>query len=81
MSRDPRHGEPVGLAQVAGLAVAFKALVKRNGGRIELTEADLLEARGLHVYVEADEQRMVATLVDGKPPDVPRFAREEVSLP
>jgi hypothetical protein len=78
MSADPRHGDPVGLNEVAGLAVAFKALVLRAGGRLELTTAELEHATTLHVYVDADPDRMVVELVDGSPPDVPRFAREEV---
>lgn len=74
--RDPRHGDPVGLPQVAGLAVAFKALVHRAGGRVEITEAELLAARELHARVEADPEVMTVELVDGPPPDVPRFDAE-----
>jgi hypothetical protein len=75
---DPRFAEPVGLNEVAGLAVAFKALVLRAGGRVEITEAELLAARELLARVEADPERMVVELVEGAPPDVPRFAAEGV---
>jgi hypothetical protein len=70
---DPRFGEPVGDNEVAGLAVAFKALVVRAGGRVEITEAELLHARTLLARVEADPERMLVELVDGDPPDTPRF--------
>jgi len=73
---DPRFAEPVGGNEVAGLAVAFKALVARAGGRVEITEAELLAARELLARVEADPERMVVELVEGSPPDVPRFAAE-----
>jgi hypothetical protein len=73
---DPRHAEPVGIPQVAGLAVAFKALVARAGGRVEITEAELLAARELHARVDATPAVMTVELVDGPPPDVPRFASE-----
>jgi hypothetical protein len=75
-SGDPRYAEPVGLNEVAGLTVAFKALVLRAGGRVEVTEAELLRARGLAARVDADEERIVVELVGGEPPDVPRFAAE-----
>lgn len=77
MSNDPRYAEPVGLAEVAGLVVAFKVLVVRAGGRVEISEAELLYARTLQAKVSADPQVMVVELVDGPPPDVPRFASEE----
>lgn len=70
---DPRFGDPVGLNEVAGLAVAFKALVIRAGGRVEITEAELLHARTALVRVEADPEVMVVEVVEGTPPDVPRF--------
>lgn len=73
---DPRFAEPVTGNEVAGLAVAFKALVVRAGGRVEITEAELLHARTLLARVEADPERMVVEVVDGDPPDVPRFAAE-----
>jgi hypothetical protein len=76
VSADPRFADPVGLNEVAGLAIAFKALVQRAGGRVEITEAELLHARGLLARVEADPQRMVVEIVEGAPPDVPRFAAE-----
>jgi len=71
-----RFAEPVGENEIAGLAVAFKALVQRAGGRVEITEAELLAARELLARVEADPERMVVELVEGSPPDVPRFAAE-----
>jgi hypothetical protein len=73
---DPRFAEPVGLNEVAGLAVAFKALVVRAGGRVEITEAELLHARTVLTRVDADPKVMVVEVVDGDPPDVPRFAAE-----
>jgi hypothetical protein len=76
---DPRFAEPVGTNEIAGLAVAFKALVVRAGGRVEITEAELLHARTLLARVEADPERMVVELVDGTPPDTPRFAAEETT--
>jgi hypothetical protein len=70
----PRFGEPVGDNEVAGLAIAFKALVVRAGGRVEITEAELLHARTLLARVEADPERMVVEVIEGEnPPDVPRF--------
>jgi hypothetical protein len=75
---DPRFAEPVGENEVAGLAVAFKALVRRAGGRVEITEAELLEARTLLAAVHATPEIMVVELVEGSPPDVPRFAAEDV---
>jgi hypothetical protein len=73
---DPRHAEPVGMNEVAGLTVAFKALVLRAGGRVEFTNPELEHAATLHARVDADPERMVVELVDGPPPDVPRFASE-----
>lgn len=70
---DPRHGDPVGHNEIAGLVVAFKALVQRAGGHLEIAESKLLEARGLHAHVDADLERMLVELVDGPPPDTPRF--------
>jgi hypothetical protein len=70
---DPRHGEPVGLNEVAGLTVALKALVLRAGGRLEFTNPELEHAATLHARVDADPEVMVVELVDGPPPDVPRF--------
>jgi hypothetical protein len=71
------HGEPVGVPEIAGLVVAFKALVARAGGSVEFGNAELEQAKRLHARVEADERRMVVELVHGAPPDVPRFAAEE----
>lgn len=73
---DPRHGDPVGLNEVAALTVALKALVARAGGRIEITEAELEHARELHARVDATPEVMTVELVVGAPPDVPRFAAE-----
>lgn len=70
---DPRFGDEVGLPQIAGLTVAFKALVLRAGGKVEITEAELEHARTLLARVYADPKIMVVELVDGDPPDVPRF--------
>jgi len=67
-------GEPVGLEQVAGLTVAFKALVLRAGGVVELTEAELEHGATLRAMVTATAAAMRVELVDGDPPDVPRFA-------
>jgi hypothetical protein len=61
------------MPEVAGLVVAFKALLVRAGGRVEITEAELEHARTLHARVDADPEVMVVELVDGAPPDVPRF--------
>jgi hypothetical protein len=69
----PKFGEAIGENELAGLAVAFKALVVRAGGRVEITEAELLHARTLLARVEADPEIMVVELVDGDPPDTPRF--------
>lgn len=74
--RDPRHADPVGINEIAGLAVAFKALVVRAGGRVEITEAELEHARELHARVDATPEVMTVELVDGPPPDVPRFAAQ-----
>jgi len=73
VSADPRHGDPVGIGQIAGLVVAFKALVHRAGGRVEISGGELEHARALHAKVSADPEVMVVELVDGPPPDVPRF--------
>jgi hypothetical protein len=74
---DPRHGEPVGLNEVAGLVVAFKALLAREEtGTVEITEAELLRAQELHARVDATPERMRVQLVEGAPPDVPRFDAE-----
>jgi hypothetical protein len=73
-SKRPNFGAPVGGNEVAGLAVAFKALLVRAGGRVEITEAELLHAETLLARVEADPERMVVELVEGHaPPDRPRF--------
>lgn len=74
---DPRFAEPIGPRQVAGLAVAFKALLQRAGGRVEITEAELLEAEQLLARVDATPELFTVELVDGDPPDVPRFAAED----
>ena len=74
---DPRFAEPIGEDQVAGLAVAFKALVVRAGGRVEITEAELLHARTLLARVDATPEIMAVELIDGTPPDTPRFAAED----
>jgi hypothetical protein len=71
---DPRFAEPVGENEVAGLAVAFKALLVRAGGRVEITEAELLHARTLLARVDADPQVMRVEVIEGAPPDTPRFA-------
>jgi hypothetical protein len=73
MSLDPRHGEPVGLNEVAGLTVAFKACLRRAGGRLIFSREELEKATNLHARVEADEERMIVELVIGRPPEVPRF--------
>jgi hypothetical protein len=73
---DPRFGEPVTDNEVAGLAVAFKALVVRAGGRVEITEVELLAARRLLARVDATPEVMVVEIVEGAPPEVPRFARD-----
>jgi hypothetical protein len=73
---DPRYGEPVGIGEVAGLAVAFKALVLRFGGRVEISERELLTAEKVTLRVDADPQVITVELVEGQPPDVPRFAVE-----
>jgi len=76
MSVDPRHGEPVGVNEVAGLTVAFKALVHRAGGFVRFANDELDAAAKLHAKVSADEQYMTVELVAGEPPDVPRFEAE-----
>ena len=73
---DPRYGEPVGENEVAGLAVAFKALVLRAGGKVEISEAELLAARKVTLRVDATPEVMTVERVEGEPPDVPRFATE-----
>jgi hypothetical protein len=71
---EPHFGKPIGKNEIAGLATAFKALVVRAGGRVEIAEAELLHARTLLARVEADPERMVVELIDGHaPPDTPRF--------
>jgi hypothetical protein len=72
MSADPRFGEPVTGNEVAGLAVAFKALVLRAGGRVEITEAELLAAQKVLMRVDADPEVMVVEVAEGAPPDLPR---------
>jgi hypothetical protein len=67
------HGDPVGVNEIAGLTHAFKALVARAGGRIEISEAELLAAAKLRAHVLADPETMIVELVPGEPPDVPRF--------
>lgn len=62
--------------QVAGLALAFKALVLRLGGGVAITQAELLAAGGVLVRVDATPEMMVVEIVDGDPPDVPCFARD-----
>lgn len=76
LAPDPRHGEPVGLGEVAGLTVAFKALVHRAGGFVRFGNAELEQAATLHAKVDADASYMTVELVDGAPPDVPRFASD-----
>lgn len=76
MTADPRFGEPVTGNEVVGLAVAFKALVLRAGGRVAISEAELLQARAVLCRVDADPERMVVEVVEGVPPDVPRFAAD-----
>jgi hypothetical protein len=75
VSHDPRFGEPVPSDghEVAGLAVAFKALLVRAGGRVEITADELHRAQALLARVDADPERMIVELADGAPPDVPRF--------
>jgi hypothetical protein len=69
--------EPIGKNEIAGLAIAFKALVVRAGGRVEISEAELLHATTLLARVEADPEKMVVELVDGHPPDTPRYALDD----
>jgi hypothetical protein len=73
---DPRFGEPVGLNEVAGLAVAFKVLVLRAGGYVEITEDEFLRARDTCARVDATPELMIVEVVEGPPPDVPRFAAD-----
>lgn len=74
MMDDPRFGEPVGTNEVAGLAVAFKALVLRAGGKVEISEEELLRAQRTLCRVDADPSMMRVEVVDGAPPETPRFA-------
>lgn len=75
---DPRFSdEPVGMPEIAGLTVAFKALVHRAGGEVEFTTGELHHAEGLLVCVEADPERMSVRILDGEPPPVPVFAAEQ----
>ena len=76
MSTDPRFADPVGMPEVAGLVVAFKALVARAGGRVEITEDELLAARTMLCRVDATPEVMIVETVEGSPPEVPRFASE-----
>jgi hypothetical protein len=76
MSSDPRFGEPVTDNEIAGLTVAFKALVLRAGGRVEITEAELLAAEKVLMRVNADPEVIVVEVAEGAPPDLPRFARD-----
>jgi hypothetical protein len=76
---DPRFGEPVGENEVAGLAVAFKALVLRAGGRVEITEAELQEARARLARVDATPEIMTVEVIEGAPPDRPRFEAEPLT--
>jgi hypothetical protein len=71
-----RFGDPLGENEIAGLAVAFKALVVRAEGRVEISEAELLHARTVLVRVDADPEYMRVEVVEGTPPDQPRFARD-----
>jgi len=73
---DPRFAEPVTGNEVAGLVVAFKALVVRAGGRVEISEAELLHASTLLARVDATPEVMTVEVVEGEPPEVPRFAAE-----
>jgi hypothetical protein len=75
MMNDPHFGGQVGMNEIAGLTVAFKALVLRAGGRVEISEAELLEAERTLCRVDADPQVMVVEVVPGghAPPEVPRF--------
>jgi hypothetical protein len=70
---DPRFGEPITGNEVAGLAVAFKALVLRAGGKVEITEDELLAAEKVLMRVAATLEVIVVEVVEGEPPDVPRF--------
>lgn len=73
---DPRFAAPVGENEVAGLAVAFKALVLRAGGRVEITEAELHAAERTLCRVDATPALMSVEVVEGAPPETPRFAAE-----
>jgi hypothetical protein len=70
---EPRFGEPIDENAVVGLAVAFKALVLRAGGRVEISEAELLHAQTVLMRTEATPELMVVEVVEGEPPDRPRF--------
>jgi hypothetical protein len=76
VSTDPRYGERVDANAVATMGVVLKALVLRAGGRIELTNAELEAAARVTVQTDADPELLVMQLVDGAPPDTPRFAAE-----
>ncbi len=78
---DPRFAEPIGENEVAGLAVAFKALVARAGGRVEFSNDELEHASRLLARVDANPQVMVVEVVAGDPPDTPRFATEQARDP
>lgn len=73
---EQRFGEPVGLNEIAGLTVAFKALVIRAGGRLEITEAELLAAERTLCRVDATPEVMIIQVIEGEPPDTPRFGVE-----
>lgn len=77
MTTGPRFGERVGDNEIAGLAVAFKALVIRAGGTVAIREAELLAAREALVRVDATPAVMRVTVIEGEPPDVPRFGADE----
>lgn len=72
-SAPERFAEPLEPNEVAGMALTLKALVARAGGRIEVTADELEAARELCAHVDATPERMALELVDGPPPDVPRY--------
>lgn len=72
---DPRFGEAVGLHEISGLVVAFKALLVRAGGKVEISESELLHARTLLVHVAANPELLRVEVVEGEPPVVPVFER------
>jgi hypothetical protein len=76
MKPDPRHGDPVPVLghETAGLVVAMKALVARAGGQVEFDNPELEAAAKLHARVDATPELMVIELVEGEPPDQPRYA-------